>query len=488
MHRIPSIWPLFPAALPLALLLVPAGCTLTPFDLPSSDASSSSSGGPECSSDADCDDQNPCTRNLCTSARTCAYAPRAAGTPCGGDGNACNGSEACDGAGMCVAQAPPNVDDGNLCTADACDPASGQITHKPISGCIAWKALPQNNAPSPRERHTAVWTGSKMIVWGGLTEGNPAATATGGIYDPAAQTWSPTSMVNAPPPRHSHTAIWTGSTMIVWGGYGLSAPENTGGIYDPATNTWTAMSTLQAPQGRTRHTSVWSNNLMMVWGGLANSTVLGNGGLYDPAADAWTAIPAGTGLDKRYGHTAISTGSEVLLWGGGDLFDWLNDGRFYDPAANTWGALTTSTLAPDFREAHSAVWTGNSMIVWGGWNGGPFLNDGGIYEPDAMGGKWTAMAKTEAPSPRRDHIAVWTGNSMIVWGGCGEDSCGTLYGDGGVFTPGAGGGAWTPIPVQADLSARRNHTAVWTGSEVIVWGGKAGGSPTNTGASAIPND
>ena len=49
------------------------------------------------------------------------------------------------------------------------------------------------------------------------------------------ESWTPTSLVNAPTGRTEHIAIWTGSKMIVWGGYITS---NTGGIFDPNSNTW----------------------------------------------------------------------------------------------------------------------------------------------------------------------------------------------------------------------------------------------------------
>src|SRR5437868_5772782 len=44
------------------------------------------------------------------------------------------------------------------------------------------------------------------------------------ISDPSVgcigDTWTPTSLTGAPDARGSHTAVWTGSEMIVWGGYG----------------------------------------------------------------------------------------------------------------------------------------------------------------------------------------------------------------------------------------------------------------------------
>ena len=61
----------------------------------------------------------------------------------------------------------------------------------------------------------------------------------------ADNTWTATSA--APSARAAHTAVWTGSEMIVWGGAGLfggmSTSFNTGGRYNPSTNSWTATST-----------------------------------------------------------------------------------------------------------------------------------------------------------------------------------------------------------------------------------------------------
>ena len=67
----------------------------------------------------------------------------------------------------------------------------------------------------PRYGHTAVWTGSEMIVWGGVTPAQqPFERQDGARYDPATDTWSPLSLVNAPSPRYYHTAVWTGAEMI----------------------------------------------------------------------------------------------------------------------------------------------------------------------------------------------------------------------------------------------------------------------------------
>jgi hypothetical protein len=57
-----------------------------------------------------------------------------------------------------------------------------------------------------------------MIVWGGIWY--PYTVDTGGRYNPTTDSWAATSITNAPDARYNHTAVWTGSEMIVWGGWG----------------------------------------------------------------------------------------------------------------------------------------------------------------------------------------------------------------------------------------------------------------------------
>src|SRR5205823_1427233 len=73
------------------------------------------------------------------------------------------------------------------------------------------------------------------------------ANPSGGCTD---DTWTGTSVTNAPSGRDVHTAIWTGSEMIVWGGGNSSGALNTGGRYNPTTDSWTATSTINAPEAR----------------------------------------------------------------------------------------------------------------------------------------------------------------------------------------------------------------------------------------------
>ena len=62
--------------------------------------------------------------------------------------------------------------------------------------------------------------------------------------------------------------------MIVWGGGDYGSTFNTGGKYNPSTDSWTATSTANAPSARVQHTAVWTGSEMIVWGGYDdNSTI-----------------------------------------------------------------------------------------------------------------------------------------------------------------------------------------------------------------------
>jgi hypothetical protein len=95
---------------------------------------------------------------------------------------------------------------------------------------------------------------------------------------------------------------------------------------------------------------------------------------------------------------------------------------------------------------------------------------------------WTPTSHTNVPSARSRPTAVWTGSEMIVWGG--QDS-NNYTNSGGRYDPSTD--SWTATSTTNAPIARSYHTAVWSGSEMIVWGGLAPGSLLNTGGRYNPN-
>jgi hypothetical protein len=88
-----------------------------------------------------------------------------------------------------------------------------------------------------------------MIVWGSF-DATSVRLRTGDRYDPLLDAWTPVNTVGAPSARNSHPAVWTGSEMVIWGGFDGTSVLNSGGRYNPATDIWSSTTTVGAPVGR----------------------------------------------------------------------------------------------------------------------------------------------------------------------------------------------------------------------------------------------
>jgi hypothetical protein len=182
---------------------------------------------------------------------------------------------------------------------------------------------------------------------------------------------------------------------------------------------------------------------------------------------------------KRDGFTMVEAGDHTIAWGGENLttptVTYLNTG-WVDGGPST----TSLANAPSGRRGHSAVWTGQLMIVWGGTgSGGANLNDGGRY--NLALNQWTSVVAT--PPGRHEHTAVWTGERMIVWGGQGNG----MLADGWSYDPVAD--SWSAIAAPpAGFVARYRHSAIWTGKEMIVYAGINGSSLLASGAAYNPSN
>jgi len=329
--------------------------------------------------------------------------------------------------------------------------------------------------PGARAAHSAVWTGREMIVWGGGVDGN--FLNTGARYTPSTDTWQTTSPYDAPSPRWFHAAVWTGSEMIIWGGRANFFPHDhasDGARYNPTTDSWTPMSTEGAPTPRSQFAAVWTGAELIVWGGETEGGVeLNDGARYNPETDTWTPISDASGLEPRMEPTGIWTGEEMIVFGGMKFTDGqlsLGNGARYNPVSDTWRPLP-SDGAPRSRTGHTAVWTGERMIVWGGRDMPAYevLNDGSIYSPGSD--TWTPLPFSyDVPQPRFYQAAVWTGSEMIIWGGHQEN--GTMLNTGARYNPASG--VWTPTTQHNAPGKRmfwRPDLGIWTGGGMLVCGG-----------------
>lgn len=268
-----------------------------------------------------------------------------------------------------------------------------------------WAPISTTGAPSGFDY--AVWTGTEVITCN-------TTSGTGARYSPVSNTWTAISSTGAPSTRRINASVvWTGTEMIIWGGYTNPGGvyQNTGFRYNLATNTWTTTSNSSAPAARSSHTAVWAGNRMIIWGGINGSGLLQSGMKYNPTTDNWTvATSLVNAPDARSAHTAVWTGTEMIIYGGVDA-----PGGKYNSGTDTW------TIMPFLSHYHtfgySVIWTGSSMYVWGGYLDGNIGNDLHSYSPGSN--LWGITPATDPPEARKYHGAVWADglDMMIIWGG-----------------------------------------------------------------------
>ena len=198
--------------------------------------------------------------------------------------------------------------------------ASGLLSDGALFDPVAnqWTTLTATNPPSARRSATAVWTGTRFIVWGG--QGSLASLNTGAqlvfTSGTGASGWTNLNLTGAPSARYGHTAIWTGQKMIVWGGRNDTDLLGDGAAYDPITDTWSALASTNAPVARENHVAIWTGSEMIIFGGANNADALASGAAYDPAANKWRSLSNPGSPVARSKATAVWSGTEILVFGG----------------------------------------------------------------------------------------------------------------------------------------------------------------------------
>jgi hypothetical protein len=135
------------------------------------------------------------------------------------------------------------------------------------------------------------------------------------------------------------------------------------------------------------------------------------------------------------------------------------------------GGWTELPLPPEVRDGMSVVWAGSRLLAWGGCD--PGVKDhcvptAGGFGFDPVTQSWRALESAPVAGGHAD--VIWTGKEAIFLLATKDRLEGQAY-DPATDT-------WRTIAA-APLASRSGAVAVWTGSEVIVWGG---GAPENPAA------
>lgn len=174
----------------------------------------------------------------------------------------------------------------------------------------------------------------------------------------------------------------------------------------------------------------------------------------------WESVPPSP-IGPRTNAMAASDERRVVVLGGEA---WGEDGRqtFPQDGAVYDVATRSWTLVPppplDEIDSIQMVDDGRLMVVRG------YPIAAAFYDFAAK--EWTATPSASL-RPRNLEAAVWTGEQLLVWGGWSERG---ERGDGAVWTPGRG---WS-LMAASPLAPRTEFAWAWTGDRLLVWGGGAG--------------
>jgi hypothetical protein len=226
-----------------------------------------------------------------------------------------------------------------------------------------WQAI----APMKEARwfHSSViLNDGRILVAGGKNEG--AVLNSAELYDPVADTWTPTGSMSIPRCNFTMYKLVSGKVIAAGGlnDFGVTTTE-TSEIYDPVKGSWSAGPSMSDP--REGHSGVvFPDGKILFVGGLnANiPTALASCDLYDPVANSMTRFAPK--LIPEYGssiHYVPSINSLVAPGGefGGTGGYYLRSTQLYSFTTNSW--MLADSIATDHTEGLQHLQMPDGTIV-----------------------------------------------------------------------------------------------------------------------------
>jgi N-acetylneuraminic acid mutarotase len=246
-----------------------------------------------------------------------------------------------------------------LNSAELYDPATG-----------TWSITGNLNTPRAGWHTATLLPNGKVLVVGGIVDGDGHTTNSVELYDLINGTWSYTGSLNSAGPLSTPMLLPNGKVIVVDG----DRAEQ----YDPATGSWSITGSADPSSFSFFTAGLLRNGKVLLAGGreldcfgLCPSK---SAELYDPTTRTWTS----TG-DRNFaggGDTAVLLPSgRVLVSGPG------NNAELYDPATGTWG-ITANFNTARVGYTETLLSNGKVLVAGGNISGGPgTLNSAELYDP-----------------------------------------------------------------------------------------------------------
>lgn len=375
------------------------------------------------------------------------------------------------------------VDVHSLCTSNCPNPDGGMM---PTPG---WK--PMSAGPlSPRQNAIgAALSKRRVLVWGGYVGGS--YTDDGAIYDASSNTWSP--KVSAPPNKmfdrgDAFAFTLPNDDVVIWGGVGVNDGFTDGAIYHPNSDTWDYIAESPLVK-RTNGATVYADttNEILTWSGSPDGDAnapFDDGARYSFALQKWTLLPMAP-ITARTHTSAIFAGGKMVIYGGvtGSMGVGQQDFATFDPQSNMWQSGMVTQV--DGRNGAFVANVNGQALFWGGdYNISPGgmdgLSDGFVLDPNGtFAGKIPSPGAALAPPIRNAPNGWISGGRMWIWGGLSD----VVSNNGASYD--IAGKTWTPMPASL-LTPRDAFVSVWTGTEVVIWGGYDATGIVGDGATFTP--
>ena len=146
-------------------------------------------------------------------------------------------------------------------------------------------------------------------------------------------------------------------------------------------------------------------------------------------------------------------------------------------AGNMDSIAVSTDNAPVGTQKHTAVWTGDGIVIIGGYSDNESASVASAASYDPRTDVWKTFEVPAAFGARHDALAVWTGKEVLIWGGFRKvgNSTEWIY-DGALLDPQTGSWKliakptwWTPVVSTWEFDPRQS--LIWTGDKAIIWGG-----------------
>jgi hypothetical protein len=295
----------------------------------------------------------------------------------------------------------------------------------------SWRML-RSSPLSSRVDATQVAAGDRLLIWGGrASESNLTPLMDGALYDPASDTWTPV----APSPLSPRTGpyvVWTGAEVILWNGLppmttGTGADHGlaSGAAYDPVANTWRTI-----PDAPDEAIPV---ELQAVWTGSEMVVLLPDAVAYNPTTNAWRAfahVDVSSGILPNGLHAVVDPAGNILMFDRGP--------HLYDRAMSTWLPMPSAPVVSSVGgfDPLNAVMTDHEIVAWGPYEPGGGKADDSLTTGEAfdLGTKKWRTFPVPTDAARGFPVSVWTGSEVVEWGGLGAPDL-HAENNGWVYTP-----------------------------------------------------